>query len=80
MQNLVLAKARECVVRSDRAGALGVLRSAIQEGTIIPRDGVELMLAVRRGSHEAVLQAIDALGWNKSGFYRFIPKAEHAFA
>jgi hypothetical protein len=80
MENLVLAKARECMVRSDRAGALGVLRTAIQDGTIVPRDGVELMLAVRHGSQAAVLEAIETLQWNKSGFYRFIPRAEHAFA
>jgi hypothetical protein len=80
MQNLVLAKTRECVVRDDRAGALGLLRSAIQEGTIVPRDGVELMLAVRRASMATVLEAIDVMQWNKTGAYRFIPRADHAFA
>jgi len=80
MQNLVLAKTRECIVRNDRAAALGLLRSAIQEGAIVPRDGVELMLAVRRASLGTVLEAIDAMQWNKAGAYRFIPRADHAFA
>jgi hypothetical protein len=80
MQNLILVKARECMVRGDRAGALGLLRFAIQEGTIVPRDGVELMLAIRRASQVTVLEAIDSMQWNKSGAYRFIPRADHAFA
>jgi hypothetical protein len=80
MHNLILSKAREYIARSDRAGALGILREAIQDGTIAARDGVELMLAVRQGSRETVLEAIDTIQWNKSGAYRFIPRTDHAFA
>jgi hypothetical protein len=80
VQNLILVKARECILRNNRTEALALLRSAIQEGTIAPRDGVELMLAMRRASEAIVLEAIDAMQWNKSGAYRFIPRAEHAFA
>lgn len=80
MQSLVLLRVRECIARNDRTAALNVLRSAIQEENIVPRDGVELMLAVRRASQETVLEAIDSLQRNKSGAYRFIPRADHALA
>jgi len=80
MEHLILTKTRDCIARDDRAAALGVLRTAIQEGDIAPRDGVELMLAVRLGSRDTVLEAIDSIQWNKSGAYRFIPRTEHAFA
>lgn len=80
MHSLVLAKARECIARSDRARALAVLRSAIQEGAIAPRDGIELMLAARQGPGDDVLEAIDAMQQGKSGVYRFIPRTDHALA
>ncbi len=80
MYDKILLKVRDDVSRNDRTSALNLLRSAIQEGTIVPRDGVELMLAVRQGSREAVLEGISLLRRGASGTFRFVPKMEHAFA
>lgn len=80
MNPLNLAEIRECVAHGDRAAALRTLRVAIDEEKIVPRDGVELMLAVRQGTPEVVAEAVDAMKWGLPGAYRFIPKAEHVFA
>lgn len=80
MYDKILLKVRDDVARNDRTSALNLLRSAIQEGTIMPRDGVELMLAVRQGSCEAVLDGISLLRRGATGVYRFVPKTDHAFA
>jgi hypothetical protein len=80
MNNHIFNDTRDCMARDDRAGALGILRTAIQEGTISPRDGIELMLAVRQASPAVVLEALDSLQWGRSGAYRYTPRTEHAFA
>jgi hypothetical protein len=80
MKNLNLVQIRESVVRGDRASALNALRSAIDEEKIVPRDGIELMLAVRRGSQEMVTEAVEAMKWGVPGAYRYVPKTDHAFA
>jgi hypothetical protein len=79
MNSLNLAQIRECVAHGDRAAALAVLRAAIHEERIAARDGIELMLAVRRGSPEVVADAVNALEWGLPGSYRYMPKAEYAF-
>ncbi len=80
MNSLNLAEIRESVAHGDRAAALRALRTAIKQEKIVARDGVELMLAVRQGSPEVVAEAVDAMAWGLPGAYRFVPKAEHAFA
>lgn len=80
MYDLTLVKLDECVAHGDRAAALRVLRSAVNDGDIVPRDGIELMLAVRQGSAETVREAIDLMRSGLPGAYRFVPKADHAFA
>ena len=75
-----LAQIRECVAHGDRAEALNALRAAIVEERIVAHDGVELMLALRQGSPEKVREAVDAIERGLPGTYRFVPKADYAFA
>jgi hypothetical protein len=75
-----LAQIRECVAHGDRAGALRTLRVAIEQDQIGAHDGVELMLALRRGSPEKVMEAVEAIERGLPGAYRFVPKADYAFA
>jgi hypothetical protein len=75
-----LAQVRECVAHGDRSEALRALRFAIESDQIAARDGVELMLVVRRGSPEKMLEAIEAIERGLPGAYRFVPKADYAFA
>ncbi len=80
MSALNLVQIRECVAHGDRAAALDALRAAIDQEEILPRDGVELMLAVRRGSPAVVAEAVEAMAWGVPGAYRYVPKVEHAVA
>ena len=75
-----LAQIRECVAHGDRQEALRELRLAIEQNQIVARDGVELMLALRRGSPEKVMEAVEAIQRGLPGAYRFVPKADYAFA
>ena len=75
-----LAQIRECIVHGDRNQALAALRAAIEGDAIPSRDGVELMLALRGGAPEKMLEAVDAIERGVPGAYRFVPKANHAFA
>jgi len=80
MYDLTLFKLDQCVARDDRAAALGILRAAVNEGQISPRDGIELMLAIRQGSADGVKEAIGAMRSGLPGAYRFVPRADYAFA
>ena len=73
------AQIRECVARDDRVEAMRALREAIESKRIWARDGVELMLALRQGSRENVMEAVDAVKQGLPGAYRFMPNADHAF-
>jgi hypothetical protein len=79
MNQLTLTQIRDCVSRGDRAAALNAVRSAINDEKITPRDGIELMLAVRQGSRPTMLEAVETLKWGLPGAYRYVPKADHAF-
>ena len=80
MKKPTLTKIRDCVVHGDRPAALHALRSAIAHREIVPRDGIVLMLAVRQGTPEVMLEALDSLKWGVPGTYRYTPKADYAFA
>jgi hypothetical protein len=80
MYDLTLVKVDECVAHGDRAAALRILRSAVCEGLMDSHDAIELMLAVRQGSDDGVKEALDSVRSGLPGAYRFVPKAEHAFA
>ena len=80
MYDLTLTKVDDCIAHGDRAAALRVLRAAVCDGQIGPHDAVELMLAVRQGSDDGVREAIDVMRSGLPGAYRFVPKADHAFA
>jgi len=80
MKKQTLTKIRECVAHGDRNAALNALRSAIDHSEIVPRDGVELMLAVRQGTPEVMAEAVDSMKWGVPGAYRYTPKTEYAFA
>lgn len=75
-----LAQIRECVAHGDRVEAMRRLRTAIVTEQIGAHDGVELMLALRQGSPEKVLEAVAAIERGLPGAYRFVPKADYAFA
>ena len=75
-----LAQIRECVAHGDRIEALRALRVAIERDQIRAHDGVELMLALRRGSPENVMEAVEAIQRGLPGAYRFVPKADYAVA
>lgn len=80
MYDLTLVKVDECVTHGDRAEAMRVLRSAISDGQIGPRDAIELMLAVRQSSADGVKEAIGVMRSGLPGVYRYVPKADYAFA
>ena len=80
MYESVLFKVSDCIGRSDRVGALNLLRGAINDGSIAPNDGIELMLAVRQGSPQTILEAIKFVRRGATGAYRFVPQTVHAFA
>lgn len=80
MKKQTLARIRECVARGDRAAALDAVRFAIDDNQIDVRDGIELMLAVRQGSHEVMLEAVETMQSGYRGAYRYVPKADYAFA
>ena len=80
MYDLTLVKVDECLAHGDRAGALGILRSAVGDGLIGSHDAIELMLALRQGSDDGVREAIDLMRSGVPGAFRFVPKADHAFA
>jgi hypothetical protein len=80
MYDLTLNKFRACVVRQDRAAACQLLRVAITAGLIRPRDAIELMLVVRDGTPERMMEAIDAVRAGAPGSYRYVPAPDHAVA
>lgn len=80
MYDLTLVKLDECVARGDRAAAHALLRAAVRDGQIASRDGIELMLTLRQGTAEDVKEALYAMRLGLPGAYRFVPKADHAFA
>lgn len=79
MYDLTLTKLRRCVARGDQAAALQTVRDAITSDLILPRDGVELLLVLREGSTQMVIDAIDAMRLGLPGSYRYVPKTEHVF-
>ncbi len=80
MYDITLNKLRRCVMRGDMSAALEIVRAAIDSDQIMPRDGVELLLVLRDGSPEVIVEAIDAMKCGLPGTYRYTPKAEHVFA
>ena len=80
MNDSTLVEIDECVAHGDQAGALRVLRSAVTDGLMGPREAIELMLVVRQGSLATVKEAIGALRSGLPGTYRFVPKPDYAFA
>lgn len=75
-----LAQIRECVARGNRTAALSALRTAIESDQINPHDGVELLLVMRQGTPENFRSAVEAIEHGLPGAYRFVGKADHAFA
>ncbi|MDD3180555.1 MAG: hypothetical protein PHQ04_09410 [Opitutaceae bacterium] len=71
---------QDCVTRKDKKSALDVLRSTISECVISPRDGIELMLAVRQEAWTAAAEALEALRTGLPGVYRFAPQVEYALS
>jgi hypothetical protein len=80
MYDLTLIKVDDCVTHGDRAAAMHVLRAAVSQGAMSARDAIELMLAVRADSDDGVKAAIGVIRSGLPGAYRFVPKAEYAFA
>jgi hypothetical protein len=80
MYDVTLLKVDECVTHGDRAGAMHELRTAVSQGAMGARDAIELMLAVRQDSDDGVKTAIGLVRSGLPGAYRFVPKADHAFA
>ena len=80
MNSPELANVRNCVAHGNRAAALSLLRAAIEREQILPRDGVELMLAVRQGRLESVAKAIETVESAPPGSYRYLPCADYAAA
>lgn len=80
MYDLTLSKLRRCMALEDRTGALQIVRDAIDTDRILTRDGIELLLVLREGTHATVIEAIDAMRLGLPGTYRYIPKADHVFA
>ena len=70
----------DSLARNDRVEAMGILRSAIEANRIEARDGIELMLALRKNSLAEMMEAIDTVKQGLPGAYRFMPNADYAFA
>jgi len=80
MNKQTLTQVRDCVARGDRTAALNALRSAVDDNNLAARDAIEFMLAVRQGSEPVMQEAVEAMQWAQPGAYRYVPKADHAFA
>jgi hypothetical protein len=80
MYDLTLTKLRRCVIRDDRAASMQIVRAAIDGEQIMPRDGVELLLVLREGTTEMIVEAIEAVRLGLPGTYRYIPCSEHVFS
>lgn len=79
MYDPTLTRLRGCVVQEDRTAAMQVLRVAIKAGSIAPRDAIELMLVVRDGSPEMMIEAIDLMRAGVPGSYRYVPDTHPRF-
>ncbi len=80
MYDLTLTGLRGCVSQEDRTAAMQLLRAAITTGLMLPRDAIELMLVVRDGTSDQVMEAITKMRSGIPGSYRYIPTADHAAA
>lgn len=80
MYEVTLTRLRRCVAREGCTAAFLVLREAIHTGEIAPRDGIELMLVLQEGSPEEIVAAIETMRAGVPGSYRYVPKADYAFA
>jgi hypothetical protein len=80
MYDLTLTGLRGCISQEDTKGALQLLRTALNSELMQPRDAVELMLVVRDGTREQMLEAIAKLRGGVPGCYRYIPVADYAYA
>ena len=80
MKSPELARVRNCVAQGNRAAALSLLRTAIEQKQIFPRDGVELMLALRQGGSESAVRAIETVESTPPGSYRYLPCTDYAVA
>jgi hypothetical protein len=78
MYDLTLSGLRGCISQEDTKGALQLLRIALNNGLMQPRDAVEIMLVVRDGTREQVLDAIAKLRGGVPGCYRYIPATNYA--
>lgn len=79
MYDLTLTKLRRCLARDDREASVQIVRAAIDGEQMMPRDGVELLLVLREGTTDMVVEAIEAMRLGLPGTYRYIPSAEHVF-
>ena len=79
MYDLTLMRVLACVTKDDRPAALRVVRTAVEEAELPPRDGIELILTLRQGSRDAVLEAIEKVRSVPAGTYRYVPSLENAF-
>ncbi len=79
MYDPTLTRLRGCVVQEDRAAAMRVLRVALKAGAISPRDAIELMLVVRDGSPDMMIEAIDLMREGVPGCYRYVPHTQPSF-
>lgn len=74
-----LKQVRWCVLRDDRGEALRLLLAAIETSTLLPRDGIELILTLRQATQAVALEAIDRVITSPAGTYRYVPQAENGF-
>ncbi len=74
-----LQQVRWCVLRDDRKEGLRLLLSAMETGALLPRDGIELILALRQATQAIALEAIDRVIAAPAGTYRYVPQVENGF-
>ena len=74
----VLSQVRYYVVHDDRAAAMAVLRAAIEDSRVPPRDAIELILALRQAPRMTMLEVIDRMSAAPPGTYRYVLAAQNA--
>jgi hypothetical protein len=77
MPSHTLAELETLILGGDRRAAAALVRAAILDGRLVARDGIELMLAVLKGSAAEVKKALRAARSGLLGVYRYAPYSGH---
>ncbi|MEY2877925.1 MAG: hypothetical protein RLZZ15_305 [Verrucomicrobiota bacterium] len=75
-----LTELERLVTRQDRRAAVALVRASVVDGRLAARDGIELMLAIWKGSAAEVGRALRAARSGLLAAYRYAPYSGHGVA